>query len=387
MMDWEAYRDEYAYKIIEHCANTLYEKKAEWEQDYASYISRIVKNSSMINEVRQEFHEFAPLFLYTPVDNVIHAGDSVNSRLKYQLRYRGTKVATLQYSVRKKHFILKPVDSTLQQFDFPDKTDGSNLSWTGDEARNIRDYFKAYTDSKDIRRKEARYESALITELAKEAKDAKNPEDNKLITGIQPIRLLNGRFQMPTVYSASDIKNMFNSKKQNACEVLPYRGGNGGGIDIMCRVGTWDSHPAIVELKYQNTNSEPLHVALSQALAYAVFIRTLLRSNAASGAAWWKHLFGYTRTLPQKLTIDVVAAMPLKKGECPDSYSEPFFTKRVIKMSKVFGDDEYGDDEFQMHYMFFDIDKSNNDRVTYIKTSLGVTENKPSARGSAEAGN
>ena len=312
-------------------------------------------------------HEFAPLYVYTTISSVNKANQ--HGELEYHLRYRGIPVAALKYNDSKEYFELTEKELGLEKFNFPDKSNLAGVPWKGKNATRIREYFKNYTISDDTWEKEARLESALITELRKSDRKA------KLISKIQPITLMDSRFQMRTAFAASELKNVFSETEREIASVFEYeRGkGKGGGIDLMCRVGTGRrTNLAIFELKDENNSNEPPHAALSQALAYAVFIRILLRSDAANGTAWWEHLFGFTPPIPKKLTIDVVAAMPLKKGESSDSDSKPFFANKSIKMSQVFGDDEYGDDEFKMHYMFFDIDKSNNDRVTYIKTSLDV---------------
>ncbi len=62
-----------------------------------------------------------------------------------------------------------------------------------------------------------------------------------------------------------------------------------------------------MELKDENTAKEPLKDALKQAIAYTVFIRELLRSEA--GLAWWR-LFGFGGSIPDRLKLVAACVMP-----------------------------------------------------------------------------
>ena len=66
-------------------------------------------------------------------------------------------------------------------------------------------------------------------------------------------------------------------------------------------------------LKDENTKSEPPHKAVCQAIAYATFLRELIRSE--SGQKWW-NFFGFGGNIPKELSLKAIIIMPCrnKKG-------------------------------------------------------------------------
>ena len=66
-----------------------------------------------------------------------------------------------------------------------------------------------------------------------------------------------------------------------------------------------------MEFKDQRTDSESQSAAMEQALSYATFIASLLRSK--SGQTWWDFLMrkenDVSFPIPDNITIDVVTAM------------------------------------------------------------------------------
>ena len=131
----------------------------------------------------------------------------------------------------------------------------------------------------------------LLTEFSK-----KSGKD-KVLCNIQLVKIAGiARFQMPTPLYASDINN------------VKYAGPRGGGIDILSRVGTGSATKlCIMELKDENAPKEPPAKAIQQGLAYATFIRELLRSGC--GQEWWK-IFGFSSKLPGQLELYVACVMP-----------------------------------------------------------------------------
>ena len=159
----------------------------------------------------------------------------------------------------------------------------------------------------------------LLTEFSK-----KSGKD-KVLCNIQPVKIAGiARFQMPTPLYASDIKK------------LKYSGTGGGGIDIISRIGTGGAIKlCIMELKDENNAKETPTKAILQGLAYATFIRELLRSK--NGQDWWK-IFGFSGKLPEQLELYVVCVMPSKQN------NDIFFANKIIKTAK---------DSFHLHYIYF----------------------------------
>ena len=183
------------------------------------------------------------------------------------------------------------------------------------------------------RNEEHRIESMLLTEFAK-----KKGED-KIIRNIQPVKIAGiARFQMPTPLYASDIKN------------VKYAGPSGGGIDILSRIGTGNATKlCIMELKDENAPKEPPAKAILQGLAYATFIRELLRSKC--GQEWWK-IFGFSGKLPEQLELCVACVMP------SISNNDTSFANKIIKTAK---------DSFHLNYIYF---HEKDNKVVDIDTSI-----------------
>ncbi|MCX6383356.1 MAG: hypothetical protein NTV16_02555, partial [Actinobacteria bacterium] len=105
----------------------------------------------------------------------------------------------------------------------------------------------------------------------------------------------------------------------------------------------------IMELKDENKPVEPPAKVILQGLAYAVFIKELLRSE--SGAEWWK-IFGFNGKLPEQIELYVTYVMPSIKVK------DASFGGKIIKTSK---------DSFNLNYIYFN-EKDNN--VLGIEASL-----------------
>ena len=138
---------------------------------------------------------------------------------------------------------------------------------------------------------------------------------------------------------------------------MTSRGIHGGGIDILARTGTGGkaTNLCIMELKDENNKREPPKDAMKQAIAYATFIRELLRSDA--GTAWWK-LLGFGGKIPDMLELYTTCVMP---SRLDNDYS---FGNMVLNIEK---------DTIKLHYIYF---TEENKRVN-IKpgdTTLAVME-------------
>jgi hypothetical protein len=104
-----------------------------------------------------------------------------------------------------------------------------------------------------------------------------------------------------------------------------------------------------MELKDENVKSEPPKDAIKQAVAYATFIRELLRSNA--GTSWWK-LFGFSGKLPKQLVLFAACVMP---SNLENDYS---FKEMDLDIDG---------DIIRLHYMYF---TEENNKTISVDTSL-----------------
>jgi hypothetical protein len=321
--------------VIEDAQKLLLDNRAEWIDRYKNYSNKIDKNKDVINKIRQTFREWSPLRFYISTTNVIKSSKG----LLLDVRYRGQSVAILTATQD---------DVTIStESDKEDTKNNNNLrdfncniklnddKWRSEKVTAFRKYFSTKPNRIKVKNnkgnEEHNVENLLLTEFSKrKGKD-------KQILGIQPIRISNIRFAMPTPISAS---------KHN--EPLKYSG-KGGGIDIFARTGNGNStYLTVIEVKDENKPNEPPTDALKQAIQYSVFIRELLRSEC--GQDWYK-IFGFKGKIPDKLKIRVACAMP-------DDILDKSFAKRTYSI---------GSDEIECHYIYF---KYDGEQLSDFQTSL-----------------
>ena len=267
-----------------------------WKKQFTDYAQKIASQEKTSQRLKKSFHKNPNLNLYTSISDIL-GNKGIN------LRYKGQSVAYL----KDKKGIL-----TLYTTKEQARTNKEYLGWTKEldcewnslEAAEFRKHF-----SRNIEKRgqvEHRFESMLIEEFAK--KNSKN----KKLCNIQPVRIYNHlAFQMKTVLSASG-KKVRLSKSARA-----------GGIDILARVKHGgQTNLCVIELKKDSVKDDAAaHIIRGQGLAYAVFLRELLRSD--SGKIWYK-IFGYSRNLPNSLNIDVCIAAPKGKYKIAE---EPTFVQ------------------------------------------------------------
>lgn len=281
-------------QVIEE-TRLLLKKNSEWRGRYASYAEEILRNIDTIKSVRSSFREWSPLRVYLNITSAKKAKDSVN----FELRYMGQTVAKLIAKRDKKcRLSTKESKTKLEETNLRDFECNIRLAasdWDSKDAAEFRRFFK---NRKGARKADAnkgneehRIESLLLTEFSK----TKSKE--KPLLGIQPVTIAKVRFPMATPISASRHRN------------VKYSGPHDGHVDILARTGTGGkaTHLCIMELKDENTNNEPPKDAMEQAIAYATFIRELLRSDARG--KWWK-LFGFRGNVPEPLELYAVCVMP-----------------------------------------------------------------------------
>lgn len=325
--------------FINVCENKISEVQkllsdnAEWILRYAKYAEKIKDNLGKIKLSKEKrFHEWAPLYLYMNVSAA--KGQGI-----FSLRYLGQEVAKLKAGIGKITISTKGFEVKNKR-DFRCEVTLEDIDWRSESAAKFRKFFSNHpkrTVDGGKGNEEHRIESMFLTMFAK-----KKGKD-KILCNIQPVKFAGiARFQMPTPLSASDIN------------YIKYGGRAGGGIDIMSRIGTGSTTKlCIMELKDENKPNEPPAKAIQQGLAYAVFIRELLRSkNDSEGAKWWK-IFGFSGKLPEQLELYVTCVMPPSVKN-----NDTSFGGTIIKNGK---------DSFILNYIYFN-EKDNE--VEYIETSL-----------------
>lgn len=323
------------------CQNTvlkvqdLLNQNPEWKTRYEEYAEKIIADSKLIREMKQKFREWKPLFLYMNVT-------SAKSNLIFSLRYLGQDVAKLKVGSDKITISTEGFGEKNLR-DFKCEVNLNNCQWRSKETKSFRNHFSdnpKRTKDSGKGNDEHRIESLLLSEFSK-----KSSED-KILCNIQPVKLAGiTRFQMPTSINASNINK------------LEYSGSHGGGIDILSRIGTGGGVKlCIMEVKDTNNTQETPAKAIQQGLAYATFIRELLRSN--SGEAWWK-LFGFNGKLPTQLKLYVACVMPSKNN------NDISFTDQVV---------EVGKDNIRFHYLYY---KESENKFAEMETSLNECKYKP----------
>lgn len=310
-IEMNAYRDTIA------AVRKLLRDNPEWIARYKHYIDTLAekKAAGTFSRAQQQFAVPAPFQLYLSLSMAIHKCTA--KRTAFELRFHGQSVATVFVDYQKEKAVLLQVkkvpaiykvlrEKSEADIAYMDSLEPSALyDWHGEEARNFRRIYasleRTLTSTGDfdlLGQPEHDMESFLLANYAKKRSDEKE------ISYIQPVTMLDtsARFQMPTPIKASSVKD--------GIDTLSYAGKSGGGIDILARVGSGRSTTlAVMELKDENKDSEPPHKVICQAIAYAAFLRELLRSE--SGDSWWS-FFGFGGSVPKRLTLKAIVVMPLK---------------------------------------------------------------------------
>lgn len=319
-----------AYQDVIAAVRKLLRENPEWADRYGGYIATLAekKAAGTFSRAQRQFSVPAPFQLYLSLSMAIHKCTA--KRTAFELRFHGQSVAVLfvdnqkekkvSLQVKKAPAVYKVLREKAEaDAAYLDNLDSLALyDWHGEEAKIFR---RIYTDleralatngqSHLLGQPEHDMESFLLENYAKKRSDEKE------ISYIQPVTMLDtsARFQMPTPIKASSVKD--------GIDTLSYAGKSGGGIDILARMGSGRSTTlAVMELKDENKDSEPPHKVICQAIAYAAFLRELLRS--ASGESWWR-FFGFGGSVPKKLVLKAVVVMPLQsKGGTISRQTEAF---------------------------------------------------------------
>lgn len=276
----------------------------EWNSRYAGYIDTILSNKSeKIKNARKKFNVPSQFTLHMSVSKATEVTKNV---VNFDLRYHWHNIAclkvnkeTVEIEAIKNNDIISAINKDGRVDE--DELEGK-INWN--EASTFRTIYAKLEENiknnnaKLTKNKEHELESELLKNFSKKS------SDGKIICNIQPVTMLKKSlfFQMPTPLKASNAKD----------GIIEYSAEKGGGIDILARIGHGNPHLAIIELKDKYEKNEPPEKAICQAIAYATFIRELLRSKK-SGEKWWS-FFGFGGDVPKSLKLFAIIAMPNSKN-------------------------------------------------------------------------
>ncbi|MDH6312262.1 hypothetical protein M2137_001032 [Parabacteroides sp. PFB2-10] len=269
-------------------------ENTEWITRYKEYATQLKedKKGTKYNECRKRFRVAKPLYVYTNVSK------AKSSTCDYDLRFGGQSVGTIKVRKDDVFFTTKDKQQNNEMYFGSPVLSTDDHKWNSPEGKMFRKHFTTeLLAKKGSKSPEHALENELLVEFSK-----KKSVDKKLCY-IQPVKLLKNFFQMPTPLSAS----------KNDISYQP----KGGGIDILARI-TMDGvnknngRLSVIELKDENKNNEPPEKVIKQAIAYAIFLGKLLYSE--SGEKWYS-LFGFKSKRLEKMTLNVVAAMPFKENQ------------------------------------------------------------------------
>lgn len=324
-----------------------------WERIYAGYAAALLANRERIRRARGTFRVPKPLHRYLAIGEVKKTGKTV----EFDLRYLGQSVGQVQVvdGQSPKLTVSKTTATNSKRFGYGlDETSKlgeiSQDDWkTGKKAAQFRAFYQGLLERTDTRPRQPEHmvESALFSELEKPTGDTKQLEL------IQPIFYENVRLHMKTALAASEAC-------RGICEVADP--GFGGDIDVFCRrKGGYRSRLTVIEVKDENKSGETFHLAIRQAIAYAVFIQELARSESGRD---WMELWGLGKQPWEKgFTINAVAAMP--KGNTEQ------FPFAGMKLKLGGGKPENPTDWIELHYMaFLGEDQPRDGQDVRFETSL-----------------
>ena len=303
------------YENVVRRVRGLLSSNDEWRDRYKGYAQKLGDDGfrKQLERAVKQFRVPNPFQLYLPVSTAMKC----NSSSTYlELRFRGQSVAMLRIDNRKDKIVklgIKPSANVREALvaikSLPVWYDAEHLKkikwvdWQGDEAVEFRKLFtkldkKIKADPAILSgQPEHEMESWLLKNYSKKSASEKEVVD------IQPVKMpgTTACFQMPTPIRAS--------KAKNGADNIGYSKQYGGGIDILARTGRGRATKlAVLELKDEFSDYELPQDAICQAIAYATFIRELIRDSEC-GEDWWK-IFGFGGKAPAKLQLFAAIVMP-----------------------------------------------------------------------------
>lgn len=270
--------------------NELLQTNTEWKERYDEYLNKIDDPLNKNHKCRKLFNVPRPFVAYTNISTVS------NGKCEYDLRYKGQSVATISFDKNNNVRIDSKYENNKKHFEFDIKLEKAD--WNSDEARKFRKAFKNLDTGIKTKSPEHALESFLLCLLADS------------IRNIQPVKLNDQFFQMPTPLKASN---------PDKC----YSGYYGGGIDILARMkikgvaANNSSRLVVFEVKDENKKSESVDTVILQATAYATFVANLLKQNPR-----WAVIFGFDKKNCPK---EIFVATLVPKGETSASFEEMEF--------------------------------------------------------------
>lgn len=285
-------KKDYYHYHYQKCINetlAILEANPKWKDSYIKYAEDIIRNKDCYSKETKRIKGSGTLPMYSTI-----------SRLKKlpftsDLRYGGKSVGEILFETTIK--IRTNKDITYNK----EISRNTWYEWNSKEAQCIRKYFKE--GKEPAKYNEHFVESRMLSEFKKKSRK------EKALPNVRPVCLGGLFFQFTTPLKAS-------SK-----EPMMAKTARGGGIDILARIKTKNkSKPfnlAVIELKDENKNKEPQCAVMSQAIIYATFVASLLRSKG--GKMWWQ-LFRERKEakVPKDLDIYVVTLMP--EGDSEEGY-------------------------------------------------------------------
>ncbi len=292
--DWSTTFNSYADAVRESMDEKDYNEKGD-------EIKRAIKNMGITDEVQ----------LYSSVSLTKKTS---NRTAYYDLRFRGQHIcrATVSNGEIRLHFSDKDQKNNELWFQIESEPNDTGTDINSQESK---DFFEGLP-KKGIgatNSPEHKLESLILRKMAERNTRIKV----KGFRNMRPVMLGAGFFQMPTPLKGSTHEPIISIReyKSTKYETEGNKSATGGGIDILARV----SHNgkkrrlAVIELKDENREEEPVEAAMTQGLIYATFLGHLLADDN-SGEKWY-NLFreqGNFKKLKGNIEILVIAMMPPK---------------------------------------------------------------------------
>lgn len=288
-------------------------------KDYGRELANLA-NEKKYKKAKRSIRKNNPFGLYVTMGSIKEKNTPI-----FHLRYLGQSIGEIKYKNDQMYLSVADKQDQNEKYFAYKGPAFSDESWTSPRAREFRSYFTNAKDFKGTKKGGLPYSPEHMVENALFSELGKRSSTNKSILRIRPISYGGSLMHVRTAVKGSK---------------APYelaKDGQGGEIDCLCRrtIGGGKSRLVVIEVKDQNEAKETFDIAIKQALAYAVFLRKLLRSEAGKD---WKKVLGMKNQYKSNIEIEAVAAMPA--GEINPSFQGHRF---------VFSNGDFID----IHYMKF----------------------------------
>jgi len=330
-------------KIITEAESVLAENQDKWSPLWGRWADELLDSEDNIKAAKTNFRERPPLRIYMPI------GEAKKSKKKcrFALRYFGKDVAEIETLFDGKTPPYLSFDDTKEthrrsnrkSFGMQMQEKSFKAPWDSKPSAEFRKFFK------EMQRPDAdehMLESMVLDEMGKNTSD----KFEGTLRYIQPVKLFGEvRFQMKIPFSAN--------------QGIPNYSTNGGGIDILARIGrSKDTNLAVLELKKEAKKA--YKKAIAQSIIYSIGVIFLLRDKS-NGSKWWK-LFGFKRDLPKAITVGAVPTIPFSIREEFEKEKDFLGVQdgSLIKM---------GQDQIKIGHIFFE--QTENNRIE-IKDVGGI---------------